>query len=351
MEWIKENPTAFIFVIIFTICLVLMLAAAIVAFAVQKVIRHRKKFIKSYTLGFEVNFKNYRVVYFERKNTSMQRTISLEVFYQMLHKKDVVRIKLWFADIKKNFDFAEKYFETQVVSKHSETYFLLLKAISYDEDNQIVFLEGHQLSRMNPSQGRKRATNDDYTLVKRSQIESMYESQKNKIGYVFSVRFFYNNKQVINDVTIEKTILYRLKNEVYVFAQEDKNNRFVYDEYDDQIYLFDLKVADDIAATKVVTDLYEHLSICLQTKGFSRRYGCSIGGINLALSSSFEDSIKKSSQVSDSARINELQFLLSDDNQEGLQAFDNNLVDKVFDNSSFTDGYYLIFDDKIFLRH
>ena len=147
---------------------------------------------------------------------------------------------------------------------------------------------------MNPSQGRKRATNDDYTLVKRSQIESMYESQKNKIGYVFSVRFFYNNKQVINDVTIEKTILYRLKNEVYVFAQEDKNNRFVYDEYDDQIYLFDLKVADDIAATKVVTDLYEHLSICLQTKGFSRRYGCSIGGINLALSSSFEDSIKKS---------------------------------------------------------
>lgn len=334
MEWIKENPTAFTFLVVFGISAILMITATIIGFTVQNSLKKKKSKIKNYTLGFEVNLKSSRIVYFERKNTAHQRTISLETFFQLLHKKDVVRIKLWLADLKKNFDFTDKYFETQVVSMKGDSFFLLLKAISFNEENQTVYLEGYQLSKMNPSQGRKRATNEDYTLIKRSQIESVFESLKYKMGYVFSVRFFYNNKQVINDVTIEKSVLYRLKNEVYVFASEDKNNKFVYDEYDDQIYLFDFKTDNDISATKVVTDLHKKLSIALQTKGFASRYGVAIGGINLALNIGFNDAIVKSSQVSDSARVNDLPFLLSDDDSENLQAFDKNLVEKVFENSS-----------------
>ena len=253
----------------------------------------------------------------------------------MFHKKDVLRIKMWFEDIQRNYDFADKYIETEILTRRMEGYMLLFKAISYSDKRKLLYLEGHQLSKMNPSQGRKRSNNSEYYIVKRSQIESYYESMRRKCGYVFSVRFFYKNNDVINDTHIEKTILYRLKNEVYLYLQEGKNNRYVYDEYDDQIYIFDFKIKDDKVAKKFCEQMYHDLSKYIALKGFGYAHGVTIGAVNLVGGNqNFIDSIKKAGKVSDAARLNELPYLISNDETESLQSFDSALVDKIFDSET-----------------
>lgn len=335
MEWINNNKLLFIFMIVCISAVIVMSVVSFITFFVQKRILSKKASIKSYFIGMEIDLNNGRVIFFDRKDCSKHRVMSIESFYRMLHKKDVTRIKLWFEDIKRSYDFSDKYIETELITKKQEGFLLLLRAINYDEENKILYLEAHQLSRMNRSQGRKRATNPDYSLVKRSQIESAFESLKKKSGYVFSIRFFFKNNDVINDATIERSILYRLKNEVYAYLDENKNNRFVYDEYDDQIYLFDFKIKDDEQAKQFCELIYKDLQIFINVKGFSRAHGCAVGAVNLVSDNiKFIDSIKKASQVSDVARINEVPFIISNNETDIMASFDSSLVDKVFDRDS-----------------
>ncbi|MCQ2088315.1 MAG: hypothetical protein MJZ37_09695 [Bacilli bacterium] len=335
MDWIKNNTLTFVFIIVCAVSILVVCISALITFLIQKHIQNKSVSSKNFVIGMEIDLSNGRVIFFDRKDCSKHRTISVESFYRMLHKKDVLRMKLWFEDIKRNFDFSEKYIETEILNKRQEGFMLLLRANSYDETKKILYLECHQLSRMNPSQGRKKAMNTDYYIVKRSQIESAFESMKRKNGYVFSIRFFYKNNDVINDTTIEKSILYRLKNEVYSYVGEAFKNRYVYDEYDDQIYLFDFKIKNDVEAKNLCEKIYKDLSIYINVKGFSNAHGTAIGAVNLVSSNlKFIDSIKKSSQVSDAARVNEVPYLISDNETDSLHAFDSSLVDKVFDNGS-----------------
>ena len=335
MEWIKNNTAAFVFIIIFGMAILIITVSSIISFMVQNFIKHKRNGHKNFTIGVEVDLKNGRAIYFERKRFSNRRTVSIERFYQLLHKKDVLRVKLWFEDIKRNFDFAEKYIEAETVNRNSDGFFLLMKAQYYDEQNQILFLECNQLSRINSSQGRKRASNTEYSIIKRSQIESEFESLIKKRGFVFSIKFFYKNNDVINNRNIEKNILYRLKNEVYGFAQEEKNSRFVYDEYDEQIYLFDFKVETNDQAKATANDIFKHLHAFLHINGKVNTHGVSIGGVNLIGSNlSFEDCIKKASQISEAAKMNEMPVLIYDNETENIATFDNSLIDKLFSNDS-----------------
>lgn len=335
MEWISNNVAAFVFIIIFGMAILILAVSSIIALMVQNIIKHKRKGHKNYVIGIEVDLKNGRVIYFERRRFSNRRTISIESFYQLLHKKDVLRVKLWFEDIKRNFDFSEKYIETETVNRNSDGFFLLMKAQYYDEINQILYLECHQLSRINSSQGRKRASNTEYSVIKRSQIESEFESLIKKRGFVFSIRFFYKNNDVINNTNIERTTLYRLKNEVYAFALEEKNSRFVYDEYDEQIYIFDFKAENNDEARTVGSQLYEALHTYLQINAMVSTHGISIGGVNLVgTGSTFEECIKKSSQISEAARMNEAPILILDNDTENISTFDDSLVERLFNNDS-----------------
>ena len=331
MEWIKENLTAFTFILIFGISVIMLLVSTIITYAGQRYFERKKKDELNATFGIEVDLKSNRVVYFNRRDFSRHRTISLESFYELLHKKDTMRLKLWLEELGKNFDFTDKYFETEIVNKNTEGFFLLLKAIGFNDETQRVYIEGHQLSSMNPSQGRKRNADEEYSIIKRSQIESIYNTLKNREGFVFSIKFFYRNNDVIHDASVEKSVLYRLKNEIYAYAAEEKN-RYVYDEYDEQIYLFDFKVDDEEAAKHVAEELYKKVQIWLKTKSFDETHGVSIGAINLLLSSSIAESLVKASQAAESAKINELPYVLSNGGGESLQTFDKTLVDKIFNN-------------------
>lgn len=312
-----------------------MTVSSVVTFMVQQFIQRKRDSYRNYNIGAEVDLKNSRVVFFERKRFNERRTISLESFYQMIHKKDVLRVKLWFEDIKRNFDFAEKYIETESVNRNSDGFFFLMKALVYDEPNQIVYLECFRLSRINPSQGRKRVSNNEYSVIKRSQIESVFESMSKKSGFVFSIKFFYKNNDVINSATLETSTLYKLKNEVYAFASEEKNNRYVFDQYDDQIFLFDYKIATEEEAQLLAEEMSKTLNAFLHINGLLKTHGVAIGGVNLVTSNSpFEEMIKKASQVSEAARMNELATLISDEKTENLSTFDESLVAKIF-NSHF----------------
>lgn len=335
MEWIRDNTLAFVFILIFGVTVIMLVVSSVITFVVQNHIQNKRESFRSYNIGCEVDLRNNRAICFERKDCSKRRVISLEVFYQMLHKKDVLRVKLWFEDIRRNYDFAEKYIETEVVNRHSEGFFLLLKTTYYDEANQIVYLEGHQLSRMNPSQGRKRASNNEYSLIKRSQIESVYESLKKKCGFVYSIRFYIKNNDVINDATIERSVLYRLKNEVYSLASNDKKDRYVYDDYDDQIFLFDFKIEDEFQAKQFAEEICKEIAAFLKIKAFVTTYGVAVGAVSLATpAKEFTDLINKASSTSEACRVNELPYLITDDETENLQSFDNNLVEKVFHRDS-----------------
>ena len=331
MEWIQNNPTAFTFVIIFGLAVLLLLVSTIITYVGQRYFDGKKKDELNATYGIEVDLKSNRVVYFNKRDFSRHRTISLEAFYELLHKKDTMRLKLWLDELGKNFDFTEKYMETELVNKNTEGFFFLLRAVAYNEETQRVYLEGQQLSNMNPSQGRKRNNNEEYAIIKRSQIESIYSTLKSRVGYVFSVKFFYRNNDVIHDASVEKSVLYRLKNEIYAYAADEKN-RYVFDEYDEQIYLFDFKVDNDEDAKKIAEEMYKKIQIFLKTKSFDDTHGVSIGAINLLLARTIAESLVKASQAAESAKINELPYVISNGGAESLQTFDKTLVDKVFNN-------------------
>ena len=331
MEWIKNNTTAFIFIIIFGVSVIFLLIATAITYSSQQYFLHKKKPVRNTTFGIEVDLKSNRVVYFDRSDFSRHRTISLQSFFDLLHNKDTLRLKLWLESIRRNFDFCDKYIETELVNKNPEGYFLLLRALSFNEENQIVYIEGHELSSMNSSQGRKRNSNEDYADVKKGQIESVYNTLKNKMGYVFSIKFFYKNNEVIHDAVVEKSVLYRLKNEIYAFASESKS-RYVFDEYDEQIYLFDFKIENDEQAKKIAEEIYKDIQIFLKIKSFYSTHGVSIGGVNLTLLDNISESIEKANQASESARINEIPILISNGTSESLQTFDKSVVDKIFSN-------------------
>lgn len=331
MEWIRNNPTAFTFVIIFGLAVILLLVSTIITYGGQRYFERKKKDELNATYGIEVDLKSNRVVYFNKRDFSRHRTISLEAFYELLHKKDTMRLKLWLDELGKNFDFTEKYMETELVNKNTEGFFFLLRAVAYNEETQRVYLEGQQLSNMNPSQGRKRNNNEEYAIIKRSQIESIYSTLKSRVGYVFSVKFFYRNNDVIHDASVEKSVLYRLKNEIYAYAADEKN-RYVFDEYDEQIYLFDFKVDSDESAKKIAEEMYKKIQIFLKTKSFDDTHGVSIGAINLLLARTIAESLVKASQAAESAKINELPYVISNGGAESLQTFDKTLVEKVFNN-------------------
>ena len=331
MEWIQNNPTAFTFVLIFGLAVLLLLVSTIITYVGQRYFERKKKDELNATYGIEVDLKSNRVVYFNKRDFSRHRTISLEAFYELLHKKDTMRLKLWLDELGKNFDFTDKYMETELVNKNTEGFFFLLRAVAYNEETQRVYLEGQQLSNMNPSQGRKRNNNEEYAIIKRSQIESIYSTLKNRVGYVFSVKFFYRNNDVIHDASVEKSVLYRLKNEIYAYAAEEKN-RYVFDEYDEQIYLFDFRADNDESAKKIAEEMYKRIQIWLKTKSFDDTHGVSIGAINLLLARTIAESLVKASQAAESAKINELPYVISNGGAESLQTFDKTLVDKVFNN-------------------
>ena len=331
MEWIRNNPTAFTFVLIFGLAVILLLVSTIITYGGQRYFERKKKDELNATYGIEVDLKSNRVVYFNKRDFSRHRTISLEAFYELLHKKDTMRLKLWLDELGKNFDFTEKYMETELVNKNTEGFFFLLRAVAFNEETQRVYLEGQQLSNMNPSQGRKRNNNEEYAIIKRSQIESIYSTLKSRVGYVFSVKFFYRNNDVIHDASVEKSVLYRLKNEIYAYAADEKN-RYVFDEYDEQIYLFDFKVDSDESAKKIAEEMYKKIQIFLKTKSFDDTHGVSIGAINLLLARTIAESLVKASQAAESAKINELPYVISNGGAESLQTFDKTLVEKVFNN-------------------
>ena len=331
MEWIKNNPTAFTFVLIFGVAVILLIVSTIITYVAQRHYERKKKGELNATLGIEVDLKSNRVVYFNKRDFARHRTISLEAFYELLHKKDTMRLKLWLEELGKNFDFTEKYFETELVNKNTEGFFFLLRAVAFNEETQRVYLEGQQLSNMNPSQGRKRNNNEEYAIIKRSQIESIYSTLKNRVGYVFSVKFFYRNNDVIHDASVEKSVLYRLKNEIYAYTADEKN-RYIFDEYDEQIYLFDFKVDNDEDAKKIAEEMYKRIQVWLKTKSFDDTHGVSIGAINLLLARTIAESLVKASQAAESAKINELPYVISNGGAESLQTFDQTLVEKVFNN-------------------
>ena len=112
MEWIRNNPTAFTFVLIFGLAVILLLVSTIITYGGQRYFERKKKDELNATYGIEVDLKSNRVVYFNKRDFSRHRTISLEAFYELLHKKDTMRLKLWLDELGKNFDFTEKYMET-----------------------------------------------------------------------------------------------------------------------------------------------------------------------------------------------------------------------------------------------
>ncbi|MCR5308922.1 MAG: hypothetical protein K6E21_02305 [Bacilli bacterium] len=333
MEWIKNNTTTFVFTVLFGLVIIFFLTSTIITYASQHYFNRKKRNKLNTTFGIEVDLKSNRVVYFNRRDFSIHRTISLEAFYALLHNKDTMRIKIWLDELKKNFDFTDRYLETEIVGKSVKGDFLLLKAVAFNEETQRIYIEGNQLNNMNPSQGRKRNSNDDYAVIKRGQIESIYNTLKNRFGYVFSIKFFYRNNDVIHDATVEKSVLYKLKNEIYSFAEEGRN-RYVFDEYDEQIYLFDFKIDNDEEATKLAESVFKKMQIYLKLRGFADTHGVSIGAVNLLLASSISEAIVKASQSAESARINELPYVISNGGSENLQAFDNGLVEKIFNNDS-----------------
>lgn len=333
MNWIKENLFLFIVIVALLVATVTIVVVFCISYSRSKISSQQEIRPKSYAYGCQINFDKNRVIYFERKKPGNKQYKTIDEFFKKIHNRDVTRVKDWFAKLK-NGEAVSDYLEVEY-SSENHCFFSLYKFQKYDEANHILYLEFFIFERMPSSQGRKKEQNKEYATIKRNQIESNFQLQKKKKGFIFAIDFFFKIQEVISSEEIEKSILVKFKNEAYAFVKDKRHYRLFLDEYGNQIYVFDFKIKSQVEAEKLATVMYSRIQEFIEIKGYAEICGITIGVVKVNSTDDFNSFITKSLEAAESARANSIPYLFEEDsNSESLMAFDKDLIEKVFKRGS-----------------
>ena len=283
MKWFNWHDKAFVSFFAITTAIFVLLLFFIISFSLveKKNQQYRKRINdESNTIRvFVVNVKRNIVTYFNRSDLSNKRTMDLAGFYAHFHINDTEKIKNWIFSICFDFKTSEPYLEASVYTgKGRKPYLSLLKLIKYDVPSGTIHLESHLLKYITPTghvSTNKRGVPTG--LVKRSQMSNMISREKSLRGYTFSIRFFYIRQKVLSNDKIEKYMTMTLKNQVYPFANNHKSPRQIIDDGDNEILLFDIRMANDEAAHELASSIEHSLRKCIEVNGYAGQINFAIG--------------------------------------------------------------------------
>ena len=234
---------------------------------------------------FVIDVKKNSVIYFNRSDLRNKRQIDLNSFYSHFHTNDVDKIKNWIYAICTNYKTADRYLEADVIVDHGRTtYFSLLKLMKYDPNEGVIHIESFILKYITPNNApSKKKKKSPYTgVVKRSTMESLITKEKSLKGFTYAIRFYYVRQKVLSNDKIERYMIMTLKNVIYPFASNQRISRQIIDTGDNELLLFDLRIASRDEAMVLATSIAHSIKKCIGVNGFSDSINFSVGVVENA---------------------------------------------------------------------
>ena len=234
---------------------------------------------------FAIDVKKNSVIYFNRSDLRNKKQIDLNSFYSHFHSNDVDKIKAWIYSICTNYKTADKYLEADVIVNHGKTtYFSLLKLLKYDPNEGVIHLESFILKYITPNNtpSKKKKKSTFTGVVKRSTMESLIVKEKSLKGFTFAIRFYYIRQKVLSNDKIERYMIMTLKNVIYPFSSNPRISRQIIDTGENELLLFDLRIASRDEAMVLATSIAHSIKKCIGVNGFADSINFSIGVVENA---------------------------------------------------------------------
>ena len=289
MKWFDFSNIPFvIFVVLFSIVLVFLIFLVVSLFlSSRKDYKYieRMKTESTTVRVFVIDVKKNSVIYFNRSDLRNKHQIDLNTFYSHFHTNDVDKIKSWIFSICTDYKTADKYLEADVIVNHGRTtYFSLLKLMKYDPNEGVIHIESFILKYITPNNAsNKKKKKALFTgVVKRSTMESLIVKEKSLKGFTYAIRFYYIRQKVLSNDKIERYMIMTLKNVIYPYASNPRVSRQIIDTGDNELLLFDLRIASRDEAMVLATSLAHSIKKCIGVNGFSDSINFSIGVVENA---------------------------------------------------------------------
>ena len=319
MKWFDFTDIAFVTFFIIALLLIGFITFLVISFALSYV--RDKKYVErmqaeSTTLRiYIIDVKNNSVIYFNRSDLRNKKEIDMNTFYSHFHINDIDKIKAWIFSICTDYKKADKYLEADVLVNHGKyTFFSLLKLLKYNPDDGVIHLESFILKYITPNNtpNKKKKKKATYTgVVKRSTMESLVVKEKSLKGFTFAIRFYYIRQKVLSNDKIERYMIMTLKNVIYPYASNPHVSRQIIDSGDNELLLFDLRIASRDEAMILATSISHSIKKCIGVNGFSESINFSIGVVeNAQYYQDLDSMILKSQEACMSAQHNGQEILL-----------------------------------------
>lgn len=283
MTWLDFNNEKFVMLLIVIVIALATIAAGLVLYFLTRHLRNEyEKQVEeenNSTKIYIINVKNNKITYFNRSDIKHKKTMDLLDFYSTFHPNDIEKVKNWVFSICVDFKNSEQYVEADVVSNRGKiSSFCLLKLIKYDSENSLLYVEGHSLRYITPNNYLSKNKKEGFSgIVKRSTIANMINKSKSLRGYTFAIRFFYIRQKALSNENIEKYMVMTLKNQIYPFANDNRNPRQILEVNDNEIMLFDLRIDSDEDALHLANSIAKSLKMNISINGFSNSINFAIG--------------------------------------------------------------------------
>lgn len=276
MEFWNFNDINFLLFFIILLIVVVITVFVLVSYSIT--VTKEKKFMEqlSYesttTNIYVIDVKRNKMTSFNKSDMKNKTTSDLMSFYSRFHPNDVEKVKTWIFSICVDYRTAEQYLEADILLNNGKKpCFSLLKLLEYNPEVGLVHLESRVLKYITPNNAPKAKKNKKAQtgIIKRSQISQMVNKNKSLRGYTYCVRFFYAKQKVLSNNNIERHMIMTLKNVIYPFASNAKTPRQILDEGGNELFLFDLKIANREAAMQLSSSLAHVLRKQMEVNGFS----------------------------------------------------------------------------------
>ena len=318
MEWFNFNNTpfkAFFIIMMLVLLFATFLILTYVLFSRRDQNYDKRIKAESTTLRiYIIDVKNNKVTYFNRSDLKNKKEIDMTTFYSHFHINDVDKIKSWVYSICTDYKNADNYLEADVVINHGRsTYFSLLKLQKYDPNEGIIHLESFILKYITPnnSTSKKKKKSPFTGVVKRSTMESLILKEKSLKGFTFAIRFYYIRQKFLSNDKIERYMIVTLKNVVYPYASNPRVSRQIIDGGENELLLFDLRIASRDEAMVLATSMAHNIKKCIGVNGFSDSINFSIGVVeNAQYYQDFDSMVVKAQEACMSAQHNGQEILL-----------------------------------------
>ena len=289
MEWFNFNNTAFRAFFIIVVVLLVFIIFMVVSYALSsKRDQHYDNRIKAEATTLRIYIldpKRNSATYFNRSDLKNKKIIDMDTFYSHFHTNDIDKIKKWIYEICTNYKTADRYIEADVLVNHGRsTYFSLLKLLKYDPNEGLIHLESFILKYITPnnSPNKKKKKAILSGVVKRSTMESLILKEKSLKGFTFAIRFYYIRQKFLSNDKIERYMIMTLKNVIYPYASNPRVPRQIIDGGENELLLFDLRIASRDEAMVLATSIAHSVKKCIGVNGFADSINFSIGVVENA---------------------------------------------------------------------